>query len=174
MSVRYSLDGIDILDSMRLKKRLVAASLLVVVAVLGACGDANEANIDDAASIDAADSGKFPIELTSRRIEAGKLIYSQNCASCHGPVQGPAAIDPAPVHGDAGHTWHHPDRLLYQWTLDRPPLATIMPAFRGALLDEEVLAVLAYIKSTWLPEIQERQDLGSAQYEAQVIEFGTD
>ena len=89
-------------------------------------------------------------------------------------MQGPAAIDPAPVHGDAGHTWHHPDRLLYQWTLDRPPLATIMPAFRGALSDEEVLAVLAYIKSSWPPEIQERQNLGSAQYEAQVIEFGTD
>ena len=80
----------------------------------------------------------------------------------------------APVHGDAGHTWHHPDRLLHQWVLDRPPLATVMPAFRGVLSDEQVLEVLAYIKSTWLPEIQERQDLGSRQYEAQVIEDGTE
>ena len=65
-------------------------------------------------------------------------------------------------------------RLLHQWVLDRPPLATVMPAFRGALSDEQMLEVLAYIKSTWLPEIQERQDLGSRQYEAQVIEDGTE
>ena len=47
-----------------------------------------------------------------------------------------------------------------------------MPAFRGTLSDAEVLEVLAYIKSHWLPEIQDRQNEGSAQYEAQVIEFG--
>ena len=56
--------------------------------------------------------------------------------------------------------------------MDRPPLATLMPAFRGVLSDDEVLDVLAYIKSSWLPEIQERQGEGSAQYEAQIIEFG--
>ena len=49
-----------------------------------------------------------------------------------------------------------------------------MPAFRGVLSDEQVLEVLTYIKSTWLPEIQERQDLGSRQYEAQVITDGTE
>jgi hypothetical protein len=32
--------------------------------------------------------------------------------------------------------------------------------------------VLAYIKSHWLPEITERQEEGSAQYEVQAIEFG--
>ena len=47
-----------------------------------------------------------------------------------------------------------------------------MPAFRGTLSEQEVLEVLAYIKSNWLPEIRERQDEGSAQYEAQVIEYG--
>ena len=151
---------------MKLHKPLVAASLLLVFVLLAACGSAGD-DPDDGANLQ-----KFPIELTGSRVEAGEFIYAQNCASCHGPVQGPAAIDPAPVHGDAGHTWHHPDRLLYQWTLDRPPLATIMPAFRGTLSDEQVLEVLAYIKSTWPPEIQERQNLGSAQYEAQVIEFG--
>ena len=112
--------------------------------------------------------------LTGSRVAAGEEIYAQNCASCHGPVQGPVVLAAAPVHGDAGHTWHHPDRLLHQWVLDRPPLATVMPAFRGVLSDEQVLEVLAYIKSTWLPQIQERQDLGSRQYEAQVIEDGTE
>ena len=49
-----------------------------------------------------------------------------------------------------------------------------MLAFRGVLSDEQVLEVLAYIKSTWLPEIQEHQDLDSREYEAQVIEDGTE
>jgi len=141
---------------------LLAATLLVVAALQGACSSGG------------ADSGKFPIELTDSRVAAGEKIYARNCASCHGPVQGPVVLAAAPVHGDAGHTWHHPDRLLHQWVLDRPPLATVMPAFRGVLTDEEVLEVLAYIKSTWLPEIQERQDLGSRHYESQVVEQGAD
>ena len=141
---------------------LLAATLLVVAALQGACSSGG------------ADSGKFPIELTDSRVAAGEKIYARNCASCHGPVQGPVVLAAAPVHGDAGHTWHHPGRLLHQWVLDRPPLATVMPAFRGVLTDEEVLEVLAYIKSTWLPEIQERQDLGSRQYESQVVEQGAD
>jgi mono/diheme cytochrome c family protein len=49
-----------------------------------------------------------------------------------------------------------------------------MAAFRGTLTDEQVIEVLAYIKSNWLPEIQDRQNGGSAQYEAQVVEFGTE
>ena len=141
---------------------LLAATLLVVAALQGACSSGG------------ADSGKFPIELTDSRVAAGEKIYARNCASCHGPVQGPVVLAAAPVHGDAGHTWHHPDRLLHQWVLDRPPLATVMPAFRGVLTDEEVLEVLAYIKSTWLPEIQERQDLGSRHYVSQVVEQGAD
>ena len=139
---------------------LLAASALVIAVLLGACSGGE------------SDSSKFPIDLTGSRVAAGEEIYAQNCASCHGPVQDP--VVPAAVHGDAGHTWHHPDRLLHQWVLDRPPLATVMPAFRGVLSDEQVLEVLAYIKSTWLPEIQERQDLSSRQYEAQVIEDGTE
>ncbi len=145
---------------MRLKYPVVGAMSLVVVALLGGCRDDG-------------DSGKFPIALTSDRVESGERVYSQNCTACHGPVGGPPAIDLVPVHSDAGHTWHHPDRLLHQWILDRPPLATIMPAFRGTLSDEEVLDVLAYIKSSWPSDIQERQNQGSTQYEAPIVEHGS-
>ena len=100
-------------------------------------------------------------------------MYADNCSACHGPVNGPTVLDSAPIHSDAGHTWHHPDRLLRQWILDKPPLATLMPAFRGTLSDEQVMQVLAYIKSQWLPEIQTRQNEVSVQYEVQVVEFGT-
>ncbi|MDA1278994.1 MAG: cytochrome c [Chloroflexi bacterium] len=134
---------------------LLSSSLAIL---LGACGGDSET------------TGRFPIEITAERVNAGQTIYTQYCASCHGPVAGPSVLDSAPVHGDSGHTWHHPDRLLYEWVLDRPPLATVMPAFRGLLSEQEVLDVLSYIKSNWLPEIQQRQQQGSAQYESQIIE----
>ena len=89
-------------------------------------------------------------------------------------MNGPPALDSAPVHGDSDHTWHHPDRLLVQWVLDRPPLATVMAVFHGTLTDEQMIEELAYIKSNWLPEIQNLQNEGSAQYEAQAVEFGTE
>ena len=163
---------------------LVVLALLLALAV-SACGDNSiDTRVDPATVVPSGSSGPagptgqstgtFPVELTSERVTSGERIYAENCASCHGPVNGPPVLDSATVHGDAGHTWHHPDRLLFQWILDRPPLATAMPAFRGTLNDEQVIEVLAYIKSHWLPEIQDRQNEGSAQYEAQVVELGTE
>ena len=60
--------------------------------------------------------------------------------------------------------------LLFQWVLDRPPLATLMPAFREQLTEEEVLSILAYIKSTWPEDIRQWQMEGSEQYERQIRE----
>jgi cytochrome c5 len=79
------------------EKTILVASLLMIAGVFGACGDN---------SIDTGDSGgaMFPIEVTDARVSAGEGVYSQNCASCHGPVNGPATLPTAPVHGDAGHT----------------------------------------------------------------------
>lgn len=51
----------------------------------------------------------------------GKVIYVNNCASCHGAsLQGqsdwrqrlPSGRLPAPPHDKTGHTWHHPDGML--------------------------------------------------------------
>ena len=154
-----------------MKKIYVAVLAVLLALVVSACGDNSvDTRVDTAAQSTSA----FPVKITGDRVVSGGQIYAENCASCHGPVNGPPTLATAPVHGDAGHTWHHPDRLLFQWVLDRPPLATVMPAFRGTLTDEQVIEVLAYIKSHWLPEIQDRQNEGSDQYEAQVVEFGTE
>ena len=59
---------------------------------------------------------------------------------------------PAPPHDDSGHTWHHPDEVLFGITKHGvvPPYAppgyeSDMPAFAGKLSDDEIRAVLAYI-----------------------------
>ena len=63
---------------------------------------------------------------------------------------------PAPQHDESGHSWHHPDHVLFAITKNGvvPPYApknyeSDMPAFGGKLSDGEIWEVLAYIKSHW-------------------------
>ena len=97
-------------------------------------------------------------------IEQGRQIYADQCASCHGAqLEGqpdwktplPSGRLPAPPHDAGGHTWHHPDDILFR--IVREGTAAIvgggyesdMPGFADLLCDAEIRAVLAYIKSTW-------------------------
>lgn len=99
----------------------------------------------------------------------GGQIYAQHCAACHGAkLEGqpewrrklPSGRMPAPPHDDGGHTWHHPDHVLFGITKLGlvPPYAppgyqSDMPGFAGKLSDEEIRAVLAYIGSHWSPKV---------------------
>lgn len=95
----------------------------------------------------------------------GEKLYAQHCASCHGAnLEGQPdwrkrlanGRFPAPPHDASGHTWHHPDEVLFGITKHGlvPPYAPAgyesdMPAFGGKLSDHEIRAVLGYIKSRW-------------------------
>ena len=122
--------------------------------MLAACGDAAAPGDDPRA--DPRDTAK---------VAMGTAVYSQHCASCHGAkLEGqpdwrkrlPNGRMPAPPHDESGHTWHHADGVLFGITKNGlvPPYApkdyeSDMPAFRGQLSDDEIWAVLAYIKSHW-------------------------
>ena len=98
-------------------------------------------------------------------IKLGARLYGEHCAACHGanlegqPDWRRRRADgrlPAPPHDESGHTWHHPDEVLFAITKHGlvPPYApkdyqSDMPAFAGKLSDDEIRAVLAYIKSRW-------------------------
>ena len=109
-------------------------------------------------------------------VALGQAVYAENCASCHGAslegqtpdwrTPGADGRMPAPPHDETGHTWHHDGDTLFRLT--KYGLAALlgpdsdyqsnMPAYEGVLSDEEILAVLSYIKSTWPAEIRERHD----------------
>jgi mono/diheme cytochrome c family protein len=107
----------------------------------------------------------------SAQIAEGRDIYAQHCAACHGAnLEGqpdwrkPLASGrmPAPPHDDSGHTWHHPDDVLFGITKHGlvPPYAppgyqSDMPAFAGKLSDAQIRAVLAYIGSRWSKPVLE-------------------
>lgn len=100
----------------------------------------------------------------------GERLYLQHCAACHGAnLEGQPAWQkrlpngrmPAPPHDDSGHTWHHPDEVLFGITKLGlvPPYAppgyeSDMPAFAGKLSDAEIRAVLAFIGSRWSGEVR--------------------
>lgn len=79
-------------------------------------------------------------------------------------------MDYPPRHNANGHTWHHPDCELTEVIrtgggpmvemmrrMMAPSGAPTMPAFRERLSDEEIDAVLTYIKTMWTPEQREAQ-----------------
>lgn len=116
-------------------------------------------------------AGTIPAGTVSAEILAqGRKVYADQCASCHGAeLEGqpdwkmllPSGRLPAPPHDASGHTWHHPDDVLFR--IAKEGTAAIvgggyesdMPGFGDVLSDAEIRAVLAYIKSTW-PERERR------------------
>ena len=115
-------------------------------------------------------SASYPVLATDALVARGRPVYETECASCHGDATVRPPLKTAPTHQADGHTWHHPDRLLVQWILDGVPLATVMPKFRDKLSEDEVRAVLAYIKTFWPEAVREQQTEGSRQYEEQLKE----
>lgn len=105
-------------------------------------------------------------------VALGANVYEANCASCHGAdLEGQANWRspgedgrlPAPPHDETGHTWHHDSDTLFQLTkygvsalINDPDYASNMPIYDGVLSDEEIIAVISYIKSTWPEEIRAR------------------
>lgn len=100
----------------------------------------------------------------SATLEQGRQVYAENCASCHGArLEGqpdwqtplPSGRLPAPPHDASGHTWHHGDDLLLRIVRDGTAAVvgggyeSDMPGFAGVLSDEEIQAVLAFIRSGW-------------------------
>ena len=107
-------------------------------------------------------------------VAQGAKVYAAHCAACHGAnLQGQANWRerdaagrlPAPPHDATGHTWHHPDEVLFNITklgiakaANLKDYDTAMPAFGGVLSDAEIVAVLSWIKAQWPPEIRAQQD----------------
>ena len=72
---------------------------------------------------------------------------------------------PAPPHDETGHTWHHDSTTLFGLTkygvgemIGDPDYVSNMPAYEGVLADDEIIAVLSYIKSTWPANVRATQD----------------
>lgn len=107
-------------------------------------------------------------------VALGEAVYQANCAACHGvnlegeadwKMQNEDGSFRAPPHTAEGHTWHHPDAQLIEAIkqggrrFERLNIGgtSNMPAYEDILTDEEIAAVLVFLKSRWPAEIQAAQ-----------------
>lgn len=147
------------------KLKLTLISGIAVIVAVGAVVLAGEYYFSDPNIVAGADADDVNL------VNAGRPLYAEHCASCHGKkLEGqanwrsplPTGGLPAPPHDASGHTWHHPDQLLFDYTKRggqaRAPAGfkSNMPGFAGTLSDAEIWAVLAFIKSKWPEKIKRR------------------
>lgn len=108
-------------------------------------------------------------------VQLGQQVYAENCASCHGAnlegqtpnwkSPGSDGKLPAPPHDKTGHTWHHTDELLFNLTkyglkkaANLKNYESNMPIYEGILTDDEIIAVMSFVKSTWPEDLRKRHD----------------
>lgn len=127
------------------------ATIVAAVATLAAAGLVWQANEKSSAA-------------TSAQLARGAAVYAEACASCHGAnLEGqpdwrsprPDGRLPAPPHDETGHTWHHSDRILLD-IMTRGTAAVVggnyesnMPGFGDTYSEEDLRAVLAWLKTQW-------------------------
>ena len=114
----------------------------------------------------------FPITTESKiMIERGKIVYQNNCISCHMidlvGAENWKELDEdghrkAPPLNGTGHTWHHDDKTLH--AIIKYGLAKLVNNYKGKMIgfednlsDKEIDSLLAYIKSFWSEEEYEYQ-----------------
>lgn len=100
-------------------------------------------------------------------VAMGETVYAAQCAACHGENlegevdwQQSGEVLKAPPHDATGHTWHHNDAYLIESVkaggarlAGQNVGVSSMPAYGDILSDEEITAVLSYIKSKWPSDI---------------------
>jgi mono/diheme cytochrome c family protein len=141
----------------------LASGLLGAAAITAVAQGLIDEDPKGAASAEMAGLSVLGEPVTRGMVEQGGALYAESCAACHGaqlegqPDWRRRTEDgrmPAPPHDDSGHTWHHADRDLFTITKHGvgamvPGYESDMPAFAGLLSDDEIKAVLAYIKTSW-------------------------
>jgi len=95
-----------------------------------------------------------PLQVTTANIAAGKKLYDQNCAACHGKTgtgDGEAGKNLNPRPANIAVFSKMPmatDGYLF-WTIAEGgvPIGTAMPPFKGALKDNDVWKIILYMRN---------------------------
>lgn len=90
-----------------------------------------------------------PVPNTPENIAAGRQLYQQSCAVCHGARglgDGPAAfaMNPRPVNLQL-HVPQHPDGFIEYWIAEGVP-GTQMPAWKDQLTETQRWQLVRYLR----------------------------
>lgn len=144
---------------------LYLLSALFGSALLSGCSDngaGSEASAPSAASAQPAQ--KLERWYSSDLVSQGQVVFTQNCAVCHGqkaqgvvqPWNQPLKDGryPAPPLNGSAHAWHHPLKgLIFTISNGGAPVGGKMPSFKNKLSTEEQAAAVAYFQHFWSDKI---------------------
>ena len=166
-------------DQQKPNRLFITIFSLMVFLLIAAC---SSGGVDDTGG-DSTNTANVitPAAVGSDTFTVGQTVYNTHCASCHG-IDGEGQFPDAPMqpdetgrigappHDGTGHTWHHGDDLLIRYVIEGglgdPDRFYPMPALGGVLSDEEITAVIAYIKTMWEPDqvaVQREQTIAARQ-----------
>lgn len=94
-----------------------------------------------------------PLPSTKQTVEAGRKLFEQNCAQCHGVTgvgDGPAGANLSPPPANVAAASKMPmasDGYLF-WTITEGgvPVGSAMPPFGGTLKEEEIWKIITYLR----------------------------
>jgi len=92
-----------------------------------------------------------PLPHDTATLARGQQLFAQNCAICHGAGgKGDGTLGrnltPRPTDLTGNHLTTHTDGDLYWW-ISRGIPGTGMPSFTGALNDQDIWAIIRYVRS---------------------------
>src|SRR5690606_28070715 len=150
--------------------RKLMAILLLFTLTLAACGQIAQPTPQFDITLVAPEDVPTTT-FTDPVLAQGEELYTLICAHCHG-YEGEGQLESTientlalgmhtvPALNSSGHIWQHPDQLLIrvvqegiQNPLDQFPMASFSPG----LSEEEIRAILAYIKLWWTDEQRQHQ-----------------
>lgn len=138
--------------------RLLSLSILLIA--LSACSATVEM---PAATTAIPQEGVPTVDPSDERLSTAQFNYQRNCAHCHGyggEGQHPDTVERTinlgyhlvPPHDATGHTWQHPDQILFEtikYGVQSPTNFFVMTAFEEQLTEDEIFAIIDYMRLWW-------------------------
>jgi mono/diheme cytochrome c family protein len=95
-----------------------------------------------------------PLRATTENLAAGKRLYEQSCAMCHG-VSGLGdgvagrTLDPPPSNLTMAVRWRFASDAYLYWAIadGGAPIGTAMPPFKDVLNPEQIWKLITYLRS---------------------------
>lgn len=134
--------------------------LTILLFLLAACSPI----VDMPAATTAIPQEAVPtIDPSDEQLSTAQFNYQRNCAHCHGyggEGQHPNTVERTinlgyhlvPAHDATGHTWQHPDQLIFEtikYGVQAPTNFYAMTAFGEGLSDDEIFAIIDYMRLWW-------------------------